>query len=71
MCLSLSQSLYKDFSISFLRILHNIAEVVQTHQCHSLTQQMNHIQSSRPSIYEELSSYLFPSPVEVMVAESQ
>ena len=61
----------KDFSILFLRILDNITKIVPTHECLSLTQQMNHIQSSRPSINEELSSYLLPSPVEVMVAESQ
>ena len=65
------QSLWKDFSISFLKISHNIAEVLPTHQCHSLTQQINHIQSSRPSVNEELSSYLLPTPVEVMVAECQ
>ena len=45
-CFSLSQSLCKVFSISFLRISHNIAEVILAHQCHSLTQQMNYIQSS-------------------------
>ena len=33
-------------------ILENIAEVILAHQCHSLTQQMNYIQSSRPSINE-------------------
>ena len=70
-CLSLFQSLCKDSSISFLRIKHNIAEVVPTHHCHSLTQPMNHIQNPRPSINKELSSHLLPSPVEVMVAESQ
>ena len=45
-CFSLSQSLCKVFSISFLRISHNIAEVILAHQCHSLTQQMNYIESS-------------------------
>ena len=65
--LSLPQSLCKDFSISFVRISHNIAEALPTHQCHSLTQQMNH----KSHINEELSSYLLPSPVEVIVAESK
>ena len=70
MFVSLSELLCKGFSISFVKILHNITEVVQTHQCHSLTQQMKHVQSSRPSINKELTSYLLPFPFEVMVAES-
>ena len=45
MWLSLSQSLCTDVSISLLRILYNIPEVVPTHQWLSLTQQMNHTQT--------------------------
>ena len=67
-CSSMSQSLCKDFSILYVKISDNVAEVVPTHQCHWLTQQMNHIQSSKPSINEELSSYLLSSPIEEMVA---